>query len=153
MCALLDGRSVETTMGFGGLSGLPMATRSGDVPPDLLFWLLRRKPAEAAALETALYQRSGLLGLSGTSGDMRVLQDSKDPRAEAAVEFFVYALTKYAGAYVGCTRRVGCAGVHGGHWRAFGSGARGAVPQSGMAECQAGRSGERSGRATDLHAR
>jgi acetate kinase len=100
MCAMLDGRSVETTMGFAGLSGLPMATRSGDLPPDLLFWLLRRKPTDMAALETALYQRSGLLGLSGTSGDMRVLQDSKDPRAAAAVEFFVYALTKYAGAYV-----------------------------------------------------
>ena len=100
MCAMLDGRSVETTMGFAGLSGLPMATRSDDLPPDLLFWLLRRKPTDMAALETALYQRSGLLGLSGTSGDMRVLQDSKDPRAAAAVEFFVYALTKYAGAYV-----------------------------------------------------
>ena len=100
MCALLDGRSVETTMGFGGLSGLPMATRSGDLPPDLLFWLLRSKPGTTAALETALYQRSGLLGLSGTSGDMRVLQDSKDPRAQAAVEHFVYALLKYTGAYI-----------------------------------------------------
>ena len=99
MCAMLDGRSVETTMGFAGLSGLPMATRSGDLPPDLLFWLLRRNPTDMAALETALYQRSGLLGLSGTSGDMRVLQESKDPRAAAAVEVFVYALTKYAGAY------------------------------------------------------
>ena len=79
---------------------LPMATRSGDVPPDLLFWLLRNKPSEAATLEKTLYQESGLLGLSGTSGDMRVLQDSKDSQAVAAVVCFVYALTKFAGAYV-----------------------------------------------------
>ena len=99
LCAMLDGRSVETTMGFAGLSGLPMATRSGDVPPEVLFYLLRRKLFDEAALEKMLYQRAGLLGLSGTSGDMRVLQDSGDPRAIAAVEFFVYAMTKYVGAY------------------------------------------------------
>jgi acetate kinase len=100
MCAMLDGRSVETTMAFAGLTGLPMATRSGDVPADALFYLLRRKLFDDASLEKALYQRSGLLGLSGLSGDMRVLQDSQDPRAQAAIEYFVYAMTKYVGAYV-----------------------------------------------------
>jgi acetate kinase len=99
MCAMLDGRSVETTMGFGAISGLPMATRSGDVPPGALFYLLRRKLFDDASLEKMLYERAGLLGLSGTSGDMRVLQESTDPRAVAAVEYFVYAMTKYAGAY------------------------------------------------------
>jgi acetate kinase len=99
LCAMLDGRSVETTMGFAAVSGLPMATRSGDVPPGVLFYLLRQKLFDAAALETMLYERSGLLGLSGASGDMHVLQESKDPRAIAAVEHFVYAMTKYAGAY------------------------------------------------------
>ena len=99
MCAMLDGRSVETTMGFAGVSGLPMATRSGDVPPGVLFYLLRRKLFDDASLEKMLYERSGLLGLSGISGDMRVLQESADPRAVAAVEYFVYAMTKYAGAY------------------------------------------------------
>jgi acetate kinase len=99
LCAMLDGRSVETTMGFAGLSGLPMATRSGDVPPEVLFYLLRRKLFDEASLEKMLYQRAGLLGLSGTSGDMRVLQDSGDARAVAAVDFFVYAMTKYLGAY------------------------------------------------------
>ncbi len=99
MCAMLDGRSVDTTMGFGALSGLPMATRSGDVPPDALFYLLRRKLFDDASLEKMLYERSGLLGLSGISDDMRVLQESTDPRAVAAVEYFVYAMTKYAGAY------------------------------------------------------
>ena len=99
MCAMLDGRSIETTMAFAGMTGLPMATRSGDVPQDALFYLLRRKLFDEAGLEKLLYQRSGLLGLSGTSGDMRVLQESKDPRAAAAIDYFVYAMTKYAGAY------------------------------------------------------
>ncbi len=99
MCAMLDGKSVETTMGFAGVSGLPMATRSGDMPQGALFYLLRRKLFDDATLEKMLYERSGLLGLSGISGDMRVLQESTDPRAVAAVECFVYAMTKYTGAY------------------------------------------------------
>ena len=99
MCAMLDGRSVDTTMGFGAVSGLPMATRSGDVSLGALFYLLRRKLFDDSALEKMLYERAGLLGLSGISDDMRVLQESADPRAVAAVEYFVYAMTKYAGAY------------------------------------------------------
>jgi acetate kinase len=99
MCALLDGRSIETTMGFAGVSGLPMATRSGDVPPGALFYLLRSKLFDDASLEKMLYERAGLLGLSGTCGDMRVLQESEEPAAVAAVEHFVYVMTKYAGAY------------------------------------------------------
>ncbi len=100
LCAMLDGKSIETTMGFGALTGLPMATRSCDVPQDLLFYLLRRKLFDDASLERMLYERAGLLGLSGVSGDMRTLQESTDPLAVAAVEYFVYAMTKYVGAYV-----------------------------------------------------
>ena len=99
MCAVLDGRSMETMMGFAGVSGLPMATRSGDVPVDVLFYLLRCKTFNDASLEKMLYERSGLLGLSGVSGDMRELETSKDPRAAAAIDCFVYAMTKFAGAY------------------------------------------------------
>jgi acetate kinase len=99
MCAMLDGRSVETTMGFAGLTGLPMATRSGDVPVDVLFYLLRLEKVDSVSLEKMLYERSGLLGLSGISGDMRELEQSKDPRAAAAIDYFVYAMTKFAGAY------------------------------------------------------
>ncbi len=99
MCAMLDGKSVETTMGFGAVSGLPMATRSGDVPAGALFYLLRRKLFDDESLEEMLYERSGFLGLSGISDDMRVLQASKDPAAIAAIECFVYAMTKFAGAY------------------------------------------------------
>jgi acetate kinase len=79
LCAMQDGRSIETTMGFSSLSGPPMATRSGDIPPGALFYLLRRQRFDAAALERLLYEHSGLLGLSGISGDMRVLQESADP--------------------------------------------------------------------------
>ncbi len=99
MCAMLDGRSVETTMGFGALSGLPMATRPGDVPLDALLYLQRSGRFDEAGLEKMLFGRSGLLGLSGFTGDMRVLQDSSDPRAKFAVEAFVYAMQKYTGAY------------------------------------------------------
>jgi acetate kinase len=86
-------------MGFAGVSGLPMATRSGDVPIDVLFYLLRSKKFDDVSLEKMLYERSGLLGLSGISGDMRELEASKDPRAAAAIDYFVYTMTKFAGAY------------------------------------------------------
>jgi acetate kinase len=99
LCAMLDGKSIETSMGFGAVTGLPMATRSGDIPQDLLFYLLRTKRFDDKSLEAMLYEGSGLLGLSGFSGDMKVLQDSTDPRAIAAVDAFVYAMTKYVGAY------------------------------------------------------
>jgi acetate kinase len=101
LCALLDGRSVETTMGFGALSGLPMATRCGDLPPEALLYLLRHERFDDQSLETMLYEGSGLLGLSGVSGDMRALQDSPDPRAAAAIDYFAYAMAKFVGAYVG----------------------------------------------------
>ena len=99
LCAMLDGRSVETTMGFSGLSGLPMATRSGDIPPEALLYLLRSRQFDIASLETMLYERSGLLGLSGISGDMRALQDSQEPDAIKAVTQFIHAMTKFVGAY------------------------------------------------------
>jgi len=84
--------------GFAAVSGLPMATRSGDVPAGVLFYLLRRKLFDDASLEKMLYERAGLLGLSGISSDMRVLQESTDARGHGD-GVFVYAMTKYAGAY------------------------------------------------------
>lgn len=100
MCAMLDGRSVENKLGFAGLSGLPMATCSGDVSPGALFYLLRGKFFDEASLEKMLYERSGLLGSSGISEDMRALQASTAPRAVHAVEHFVYAMTKCVGSHV-----------------------------------------------------
>ena len=91
--------ALSPTMGFAGVSGLPMGTRSGDVPIDVLFYLLRGKKFDDKSLEKMLYERSGLLGLSGISGDMRELEGSKHSRAAAAIDYFVYAMTKFAGAY------------------------------------------------------
>jgi acetate kinase len=86
-------------MGFAGLTGLPMATRSGDVPVDAIFYLLRAKKYSLEELETALYARAGLLGLSGESGDMRLLQHSENPQAKLSVDYLVHAMTKFVGAY------------------------------------------------------
>jgi acetate kinase len=99
MCAILDGRSVETTMGLGGATGLPMETRSGDVPHDILFYLLRTKLYDEISLEKNIYQKSGLLGLSETSSDMRSIENSDDSRGKLAFDYFIYSIVKYAGAY------------------------------------------------------
>jgi len=90
MTAIKSGRSVETTMGFSTLSGLPMGTRSGDIDPGLVLYLLRETGLTAESLEALLFNRSGLLGLSGLSNDMRVLLDSPDNRAAEAVDYFCY---------------------------------------------------------------
>ena len=86
-------------MGFGALDGLPMATRSGAIDPEILLYLLREKKYSAIDLETLLYKKSGLLGLSGISGDMRALKDSKAPPAAEAIDYYVYQIVKFAGAY------------------------------------------------------
>jgi acetate kinase len=99
MCAMLDGKSIDTTMGFSGLSGLPMATRSGDLPPEIVFYLLRSKAYDTDELERLLYDKSGLLGLSGISSDMQMLLGDEAAGAVHAVEYFVYQVVKYAGAY------------------------------------------------------
>src|SRR5262245_17257494 len=99
MCAMLDGRSVDTSMGFSAVDGLPMATRCGELDPHILLFLLKSKKCSAAELEITLNQKSGLLGLSGISGDMRVLKASKAPPAAAAIDYLVYQIVKFAGAY------------------------------------------------------
>jgi acetate kinase len=99
MCAMLDGKSMDTSMGFAGLSGLPMATRTGDLPPEIVLYLLCIKAYDLDALEKLLYTKSGLLGLSGIDSDMRTLLESKSTDAARAVDYFVYQVVKYAGAY------------------------------------------------------
>ncbi|WP_395665735.1 acetate/propionate family kinase [Methylocella sp.] len=99
MCALLDGKSMETTMAFAGLTGLPMASRSGDVPADVIFYLIEQAGYAPKDLESLLYHKSGLLGLSGLSEDMKAIQDSKTPEAKLAFDYFIYAMQKYAGSY------------------------------------------------------
>ncbi|MEV0678879.1 acetate/propionate family kinase [Actinosynnema sp. NPDC050436] len=91
LAAVRDGRSVDTTMGFTPLAGLVMATRSGDVDPGLLVWLLRNEKVSAAELEDDLEHRSGLLGLAG-SADLRDVHRAGTPEADLAVEVFVHRL-------------------------------------------------------------
>jgi len=99
--AVKEGKSVDTSMGFTPLEGLVMSTRSGDVDPGALLYLLEQKKVAAKELDTTLNKKSGLLGVSAKSGDMRGLLDEMhtDPRAEEAVDLFCYRVKKYIGAY------------------------------------------------------
>ena len=97
MCAMVGGRSVATSMGFSALDGLPMATRCGALDPGLVLHLLRAKAMTPEALERLLYRDSGLLGLSGISGDMRTLLASQDAAAREAVDVFVYRIARELG--------------------------------------------------------
>jgi acetate kinase len=97
MCALVGGRSIESTMGFTALDGLPMGTRPGQIDPGVLLYLIGEKGLDAAALQDLLYRDSGLKGLSGISNDMRELQANPDPRAKLAVDYFAYRAGLCAG--------------------------------------------------------
>jgi acetate kinase len=96
MCAVKDGVSVATTMGYSTLDGLIMGTRPGTLDPGLLIALMQDEGLDAKALERLLYKESGLLGLSGLSNDMKVLLDSDDPRAKMAVAHYVQGAAKQA---------------------------------------------------------
>jgi len=97
MCALDAGRSVATTMTFSTLDGLPMGTRSGALDPGVILYLMNARGMDARALETLLYTRSGLLGVSEVSSDMRVLLQSPEPRAALAVDLFVHRIGRELG--------------------------------------------------------
>ncbi len=99
LCAIREGRSIATTMGFSTLDGLLMATRSGSIDPGVLLHLLREgnSPAE---IEDLLYNRSGVLGLSGISADMRTLLDSAEPSAIEAVRLYCYRIGRELGSLV-----------------------------------------------------
>lgn len=91
MCAMKNGRSVETTMGFSTLAGLMMGTRCGDLDPGAVLYLLSEMGMTTDAVQTLLYERSGLLGVSKISSDMRDLLDHRDdPAASEAIDFFCY---------------------------------------------------------------
>ena len=86
MCALQQGRSVASTMGFTALDGLPMGTRCGNIDPGVLLWLMDERGLDARQIETLLYKESGLLGVSGLSSDMRTLLASDHAAAREAIE-------------------------------------------------------------------
>jgi acetate kinase len=97
MCAIKNGKSVESTMGFTALDGLAMGTRPGQLDPGVVLYLLSEKGMAPAKIQDFLYRECGLKGLSGVSNDMRELQTSADPRAKFAVDYFVYRVGLNAG--------------------------------------------------------
>jgi len=96
MCALDGGRSIASTMSFTGLDGLPMGTRTGALDPGVMLYLMN-SGMDARAIETLVYKKSGLLGVSGVSNDMRDLLASSAPRAALAVDLFVYRIGRELG--------------------------------------------------------
>lgn len=98
MCALRGGQSVASTMGFSALDGLPMGTRSGQLDPGVLLYLMRERGMGAGDIEDLLYRKSGLLGLSGLSSDMRALEAAGTPEAQQAIDYFVFRIRRELGA-------------------------------------------------------
>jgi acetate kinase len=98
LCAMLGGKSVDTTMGFTALDGLPMGTRCGALDPGVVLHLLSALRMGAQAIEDLLYHKSGLLGVSGIGSDMRELLASREPAAEEAVDLFAYRVSREIGA-------------------------------------------------------
>ena len=98
MCALVECRSVATTMGFTAVDGLVMGTRCGSLDPGVVLYLMQTRGMEAKSVERLLYQESGLLGVSGISSDMRTLLASNDPSARMAIDLYVYRIRRELGA-------------------------------------------------------
>jgi acetate kinase len=98
MCAIRDGHSVGSTMGFSALDGLPMGTRCGQLDPGVVLYLMDQMKMNASEIENMLYRESGLKGLSGLSNDMRELLISSDPHAAQALDYFVFRIRREIGA-------------------------------------------------------
>ena len=97
MCAISAGKSVDSTMGFTALDGLPMGTRPGQLDPGIMLYLMSEKHMSAKEIERLLYNDCGLKGLSGISNDVRELLKSQDPRAKLALDHFVYRISLFGG--------------------------------------------------------
>ncbi|HXI86956.1 MAG TPA: acetate/propionate family kinase [Parvularculaceae bacterium] len=98
LCAMRERKSVATTMGFTALDGPPMSTRSGSIDPGVILHLIKEEGMAPGAVSDLLYHQSGLLGVSGISGDMKTLLESSDVRAREAVDLFVYRVAREIGA-------------------------------------------------------
>ena len=97
MCAIHEGRSLDSTMGFTAVDGLPMGTRTGQLDPGVVLYLMQERGFDVAAVERFLYHEGGLKGLSGVSNDMRDLEASSAPGARLALDYFVYRVVREAG--------------------------------------------------------
>src|SRR5271157_915865 len=100
LCAMRDGKSVDSTMGFTALDGVPMGTRCGALDPGVILYLQRERGMSINDVEKLLYHQSGLLGVSEISNDMRELLASRDRRAQEAVDLFMYRIARELGALV-----------------------------------------------------
>ncbi|HJV40203.1 acetate/propionate family kinase [Caulobacter sp.] len=100
LCAMHDGKSLDTTMGFTALDGLVMGTRCGAVDPGVVLHLLSQEGMSIAEVERLLYTQSGLLGVSGVSSDMRTLHQSQDPRAAEAIDLFAWRVAREVGGLI-----------------------------------------------------
>jgi acetate kinase len=100
LCAVHDGKSVASTMGFTAVDGLMMGTRCGTLDPGVILYLMREHQMDAASIEDVLYRQSGLLGVSGISSDMRTLRASSNPAAREAIALFVYRIVRELGSLV-----------------------------------------------------
>ena len=97
LCGMNQGKSVATTMGFTAVEGLMMGTRCGSIDPGVLIYLMDEKKLDARGLEDLIYKKSGLLGVSGFTSDMRELRQSGDPRAREAIDLFIYRIVREIG--------------------------------------------------------
>lgn len=113
LCAAVDGKSIATTMGFSALDGLMMGTRAGSLDAGVILYLLERGYSHDQ-LEQLLYKKSGLLGVSDISADMRKLRASTEPLAHTAIELFVYRIVREAGAMIACLGGLDLIGFSGG---------------------------------------
>ena len=137
MCALANGRSIESTLGFTALDGLAMGTRPGQLDPGVVLYLIAEKGMSPAAVQDLFYKESGLKGLSGISNDVRELEESPDPKAAFALDYFVYRVGLFAGmlaaALQGLDGFVFTAGIR----REFGDDAFSHRRETGLARCHA----------------
>jgi acetate kinase len=100
MCALANGRSMASTMGFTAVDGLPMGTRCGSLDPGVVLYLMDELGMDTREVEKLIYHQSGMLGVSGISSDMRTLLASADPNANAAIDLYVYRIGRELGSLV-----------------------------------------------------
>ena len=102
LCAVQDGRSMGSTMGFTAVDGMPMGTRTGQLDPGVILYLLDEKGLSAREIETLIYKESGLLGLSGISGDWRRLEEAGEGPAREAMAYFTYRALREIGGLASC---------------------------------------------------
>jgi len=103
MCAIKDGKSIDTSMGFTPVEGLIMGTRTGDLDIGVVNYIMDKEELQASSINTVFNKQSGMLGVTGVSSDMREIQNAawndKNPRAQLGLNMYYYRIKKYIGAY------------------------------------------------------